>query len=153
MRYAPVVSVVLFLFVVSMLSSEVFACGINSACPRPSPGSHSGHGLAGGQSILVVHNVVIVSVVVISQATDTIPIAHVVMQVFPSTNSPNSFEAGSPNSLGLGLYGLIVSVVGMTAAAGYTYCCVLLTTMTSLGSGTQPGEEGETGLSRAFNQR
>lgn len=122
LRYALLGLIVIFLFVASMSSSNVFACGgyYNPCPPPPKPhGQSEGGNLLG--STLVVHVEVIVSVVVISHVTDTIPVLQVINQLPPG---PPNISPGPTNILHTGaeLYGLIVSALAMLgAAAGFGF--------------------------------
>jgi hypothetical protein len=122
LRYALVGSIVLFLLVVSMSSSNVFACNLGEKCGG---GGSSGSGGSGGShngsvvvpaGVRVLHNVVIVSVVVISHVTDNIPIAHVVNQLQTSIVT-NATPPSSP--FGAEGYGLAASALAMLGLAGY----------------------------------
>ena len=125
LRYALVASIILFVLVASMSGSEVFAC-FGHSCPPPPPpppppsGGHNRDRNVG--STLVIHEKVIVSVIVISQVTVTIPVLRVVNQfVLAPTNMPQEVPSAS-SGLGIEFYGLLFSALAMLgAAAGFGF--------------------------------
>jgi hypothetical protein len=122
------------LFVVSIilvLLIPFLVFGAHEVSANPSSGPGGGKGGKGGnggnannhigqRSILVLHDVVIVSVIVFSPVTITIPVVHVITHFEPPDPCVNSCSSTvSPTSFGAGFFGLVFSAVGMLGIAGY----------------------------------
>lgn len=82
-------------------------------------GGHNGGQRGDHGSTPVLHNVVIVSVVVTSHVTDTIPVVHIVNQFEPPDPCETCSSTVSPTTYNAGFYGLVASAVGMPGLAGY----------------------------------
>jgi hypothetical protein len=122
LRYAPVVSVVLFLFVALMLSNSVFAVPAPGPHHSP-PANHGGYGyrgtLSAGTAVVSV-TVVVVGQVVMHETT-----------VIPTVVTVNQYPPVATSYSGVAFYGSLFSAVAMFGAAGYL-------TYAPLGTGDAP---------------
>ena len=122
LRYAPVVSVVLFLFVALMLSNSVFAVPAPGPHHSP-PANHGGYGyrgtLSAGTAVVSV-TVVVVGQVVMHETT-----------VIPTVVTVNQYPPVATSYSGVAFYGSLFSAVAMFGAAGYL-------TYAPLGGGDAP---------------